>query len=109
MSAALETQAAQAVHAARLLEFAVHSRGTWTMRWGVRRTRVTRVAGDDGVVFYAAFPSVGEWAETLPPTLALELDGVVVAVRPCTHLVPERGPFNVAWTVMSRHQAVQAA
>lgn len=99
MSAHLEAIASQAVFSARLFERAVHSSGTWTIRWGQHRAKTMVVRGPEGVVFYASFPAAAEWSAVLPQELILEEDGQTVAVRPCGALIPSEGRFNVAWTV----------
>lgn len=93
---ALDTLAARAVYAARLLERAVHSSGPWTIAWGPFEVEASREVGDDRVVFRAEFPDAC-FIEAPAPTATLSDAGEVVSVREVEF--PGDGAFSLEWIV----------
>ena len=104
MYADLERRASQAVHAARLLERAVHDSGPWTMAWGPHEVGVDRIVSQDRVTFYAAFPE-SCYLERPPATVFLRCDGEDVAVQQVVY--PGDGRFFVEWVI--RPGAIKAS
>lgn len=99
VTAPLDCTVAQVVHAASLLEKAVHSAGAWTLAWGPHTIKAKRVLTDDGVIFSGEFPEVC-YLERFEAPLALCLDGETVAVREM-EWPGDRG-FAVDWSIRGR-------
>lgn len=93
---ALDTLAARAVYAARLLERAIHSPGPWKISWGPFTVDAVRAIHDDRVVFSAEFPDACFIEQ--PASTATLLDaGEVVSVREVAF--PGDGAFSMDWVV----------
>lgn len=101
----LDSTVAQVVHAARLLEKAVHEYGTWTISWGPQTLPAKRTLTDCGAIFSVIFPDACH-LEKFDAPLVLSKDGEPIAVKPITW--PGDGSFAVDWEIRGRLTTVSA-
>ena len=101
----LDLSVAQAIHAVRLLERALHDDGEWSMDYAGQSLRVTRLIHRDHIHMIAMLPAQC-WLHEPDGALSLLLDGEVQAVRQVTH--PGDGEHRFDWTLGVRQGALRA-
>lgn len=101
----LDTLVARAVHAARLLERAVHDPGPWAMEYAGQVFPADRVIHADHVHIVATMPAQC-WLGDPESPLSLLIDGEVVAVRRIPH--PGDSAADLDWTIGARTGALSA-
>lgn len=101
----LDLAVAQAVHAARLLERALHDPGEWSMEYAGQVFPAQRIVHRDHIHFRGTLPAQC-WVSEPETVLSLLIDGEVISVRPIAH--PGDGEHTLDWTVGVRLSALSA-
>jgi hypothetical protein len=101
----LDQAVAQAVHAARLLERALHDPGPWSFDYSGQVFEAERIVHASHIHIRGTLPSQC-WVTEPDGMLSLMVDGVVVAVRPLPH--PGDGEHVIEWTLGVRESTLSA-
>lgn len=90
----LEERVGQLVYDVRLMERALHDRGSWSMRWRGFEAPAERVVSDGSVTFYASFPVLEDDGDQ---RVLLLLDGAELRSRQVE--VSGRTALDLDWSL----------